>query len=203
MIVIGLSGGIASGKSLVASIFAESGAHLIDADAIARTVVVPGSPAWEKIVQTFGAQILDGKKYIDRSRLGEIVFYDSSKLQQLNQIVHPEVLRETKKQVQAIATEDKNALVVIDVPLLIEVGWHLWVDKVVLVTVSPDIQLQRLMQRDGFSAEEARIRISCQMSLKEKENYADYIIDNRSTPENTRRQTMGILADIQKKILKP
>jgi dephospho-CoA kinase len=199
MRVIGLTGGMACGKNLVASVFAESGAYLIDADKIAREVVLPHYPAWEKIVEVFGAEILDKNKKLNRTRLGEIVFHDRQKLHRLNRIIHPQVLRETKKQIQAITAKDENALVVVNVPLLIEAGWHKRVDIVVLVTLPADIQLKRLMRRDGFSLEEAGIRISCQMDLKDKEKYADYIIDNSGTRENTRRQTIKILEEIKKK----
>ncbi len=201
MIIIGLTGGIASGKNLVASVFSERGAYLIDADKIAHQVVLPGCPAWDKIVQTFGTEILDKKRNLDRTHLGEIVFHHPQKLQQLNRIVHPEVLREIKKQIGSIQAKDKNALVVISVPLLIEVGWHCWMDIVVLVTLSPEIQLQRLMKRNGFSTEEARMRISCQMDLKEKEKYADYIIDNSTSSENTRLQALNVLATIRTRVI--
>jgi dephospho-CoA kinase len=132
--------------------------------------------------------------------LGKIVFHNPQKLRQLNDIVHPEVFREIKKQIQALSAGDENALVVINVPLLIEVGWHDWVDVVILVTLSAEIQLKRLMKRNGLSPEEAHARISCQMDIKEKEKYADYIIDNSSTRENTRSQTIKILKEISQNL---
>jgi dephospho-CoA kinase len=200
MIIIGLTGGMASGKNLVASFFAESGAHLIDADTIAHKVVMPDTPGWEEVIQVFGIEILDKNRIIDRSKLAEIAFHNPQKLEQLCDIIHPKVLSEITEQVQNIKTTDKNALVVVNVPLLIEVGWYEWVDIVVLVTLPFNLQIERLMKRNTLSYEEAEERISTQMSLEEKEEYADYIIDNSATRENTRQQTLNILADIKKKL---
>jgi dephospho-CoA kinase len=199
MIIIGLTGGLASGKNLVASIFAESGAHIIDADTIAHKLVMPDTPGWEEIIQSFGIEILGRNRTLDRNKLAEIAFHNPQKLEQLCDIIHPKVLSEITDQVQNIKAIDKNALVVVNVPLLIEVGWYEWVDVVVLVTVPYDIQIERLIRRDNLSYEEADRRISIQMSLKEKEEYADYIIDNSTTREETRQQTLEVLTDMKRK----
>jgi dephospho-CoA kinase len=203
MTLIGLTGGMASGKTLVGSIFAESGAHLIDADKLAHQVIMPDTPGWEEVIELFGIEILDKNRVLDRTKLAEIAFHDPQKLQQLCDIIHPKVLSVITEQVQSIKTSDKNALVVVNVPLLIEVGWHEWCDVVILVTLPYNLQIERLMKRNNLSHQEAEERISTQMPLTEKEDYADYIIDNSSTPDNTRRQTLNVLADIQKKLLKP
>lgn len=199
MIIIGLTGGLASGKNLVASIFAESGVHIIDADTIAHKLVMPDTPGWEEIIQSFGIEILGKNRTLDRNKLAEIAFHNPQKLEQLCDIIHPKVLSEITDQVQNIKAIDENALVVVNVPLLIEVGWYEWVDVVVLVTLPYDIQIERLIRRDNLSYEEAEKRISIQMSLKEKEDYADYIIDNSATREDTRQQTLEVLTDMKKK----
>lgn len=188
MLIVGLTGGYASGKSTVAKMFVELGAVLIDADQLAREVVKPDKQAWFEIVAYFGKGILLENGEIDRKALGEIVFRDNAERERLNAIVHPRVLEEELKAIEEIRKREPDAIVVLSIPLLIESGHYKNCDKIVVVTVDKDTQIIRLMERDGFSREEAIIRISAQMPLSEKVTYADYVIDNRGSREETEVQ---------------
>lgn len=184
MKVIGLTGGIASGKSTVSRFLAQLGAEIIDADILARQVVQPGEKAYTKIVQTFGSIILLDDKNIDRKALANVVFASPEKLQKLNAIIHPEVIDRTKKILQEMKQAGKKVSV-IDAPLLIEAGMTFLADEVWLVSVKPEIQLERATSRDKMTNADAKARIAAQMSLVEKENYVDRIIDNSHTPMET------------------
>ena len=187
MIKIGLTGGIASGKSTVAKMLREMGAIVIDADEIARQVVEPESPAWQEIVAWLGSQILDETGRIKRRVLGSIVFSDQAALKKLEAITHPRILKRLDEMVSAYEKEGADK-VVLDIPLLIECAWQNKVDLIWLVYVDEQTQLQRLQTRDNFTASEAEMRIAAQMSLSEKKRFADLIIDNGGTQSETRRQ---------------
>ncbi len=190
-IVIGLTGGIASGKSTVSNMIRRQGLRVVDADIIAREVVEIGQPAYKKIIETFDG-ILDDDKSINRQKLGSIIFADEKKRQQLNSIVHPAVREEMLKQVEF--EKQKNALaVVLDIPLLFESKLTHIVDKTILVYVDEHIQLERLMERNGYTEHEARMRIEAQMPLKEKLKLSDYVIINNGSLEETERQLQNIL----------
>ena len=188
MIIVGLTGGIASGKSTVSRMLKSLGAVVVDADKLARAAVLPGKPAWQEIVDWLGEAILSPDGSLNRARLGEMVFADAAKRQKLNQIVHPRVNAALLKRTAQIRRTNPEAILVYDVPLLIETGWHRSVDLLLLVYVTPAIQLQRLCRRDNLSREEALKRIEAQMPLDEKKQYADYVINNNSTRRNTGRQ---------------
>lgn len=191
-LVVGLTGGIASGKSTVSNMLKEMGITVIDADVEARLAVEPGEPAYEKIVACFGKEILLEDGSINRANLGAIVFSDEEKRLQLNRIVHPEVRkRMIDKRDRAIRGGEQ--LIVMDIPLLLESKLTYMVDKVLLVYVDEDTQLRRLMKRNNFSKEEALSRIRAQMPLKEKIRYSDAVIDNNGTVEKTREQLLRIL----------
>ncbi len=193
-IVIGLTGGIASGKSTVSNMIRKQGLRVVDADIIAREVVEIGQPAYKKIIETFD-EILDEDKSINRQKLGSIIFADEKKRQQLNSIVHPAVREEMLKQIES--EKQKNALaVVLDIPLLFESKLTHIVDKTILVYVDEHIQLERLMERNGYTEHEARMRIESQMPLKEKLKLADYVINNNGSLEETERQLRNILDTI-------
>lgn len=193
-IVIGLTGGIASGKSTVSNMIRKQGLRVVDADIIAREVVEIGQPAYKKIIETFDG-ILDEDKSINRQKLGSIIFVDEKKRQQLNSIVHPAVREEMLKQVES--EKQKNALaVVLDIPLLFESKLTHIVDKTILVYVDEHIQLERLMERNDYTEHEARMRIESQMPLKEKLKLADYVINNNGSLEETERQLRNILDTI-------
>lgn len=192
----GLTGGIASGKSTVAVMLAEAGARIIDADRIARDVVRKESPAWQAIVAHFGKAILRSDGQIDRERLGAVVFHDAKAKEALNRIVHPRVGAQMQAEIQRLADRHPEDLLVLDVPLLIESGWHAFLPVVILVYVPETIQKARLMRRDGLSDADAEARIRAQMPIDAKRAHADYIIDNSKGREATRRQVAELYGRI-------
>lgn len=182
--VIGLTGGIATGKSLVGLFFSEKGIPVIDADQLARDAVLPGSPALGKIIALFGPDVLTHDGLLDRKRLGTIIFSDSEKRRQLEEILHPEIRKRAEEQIaQAVAIGHKRLIYM--APLLIEAGAADRVDDIWVVTVRPDIQIERLMRRDGINREEAERRVKSQMSLSEKERYGSVVINNSGTEAET------------------
>lgn len=195
--VAGLTGGIASGKSTVARMLADAGARIIDADHIARIVVQKGQPAWQDIVQHFGPTILKPDGQIDRDVLGTIVFNDSDAKHALNDIVHPHVYKTMQQDIRLLGIDHPDDLVILDVPLLIESGWHAFLPVVILVYVPQAIQQDRLMQRDGLNADDAMARIRAQMPIEAKREHADYIIDNTGERHATRKQVIDIFHQIR------
>ncbi|HHW91878.1 MAG TPA: dephospho-CoA kinase [Firmicutes bacterium] len=192
MRVIGLTGGIATGKSTVSQILAEEGFPIIDADLIAREVVQPGEPAYRDIVHSFGEEILNNDGTINRKLLGRLVFGEPAFLQSLNQITHPRIIEEINRRLQAL--REKGAEVaILDAPLLIETKLHLLVDEVWVVTCPRELQIKRLQERDNLSAAEAEARIKAQMPLEQKISYARQVIDNSKDKAHTRRQVQKIL----------
>lgn len=199
MLIVGLTGGYASGKSTVAGMFAEMGTVIIDADILARKVVEPGKSAWNKIVEHFGEKVLNEDKTLNRKTLGEIVFNDETERKRLESIIHPRVLEEEQKAIYEIRKKDPEAIVILSVPLLIESGHHKICDRIVVVTVDEQTHIQRLVKRDDFSREEAIKRISTQMPLSEKVKYADFVIDNSGSLEETKRQVRKIFANFMQR----
>jgi dephospho-CoA kinase len=177
MIVVGLTGGIATGKSTVAQMFKRCGAVVIDADQLARDVVQRGKPAWREIVKVFGEGVLSPNGSINRHVLGTIVFHNRRKLRTLEDIIHPRVAREQQRLVRRIAKRSPNAVVVYEVPLLFESGADKRVDKIVVVTADRETQIARLKQRNGLSRNEALQRIDNQMPLARKVRRADVVLD--------------------------
>ena len=177
MILVGLTGGLASGKTTVAGLFQECGAFVIQADQLARTVVAPGRTAWKEIVQTFGSRVLQADRTLDRIALANLVFHDPRKLSALNRIVHPRVAREQVRQTNAIAGRYPNAVIMYDAALLIEARAHERMDRIIVVTATQPIQVQRARQRDGLTKKEALGRIRRQLPLRTKRRFADYILD--------------------------
>ncbi|MBZ3762838.1 dephospho-CoA kinase [Bacillus cereus] len=191
-VVIGLTGGIASGKSTVSEMFRELSIPVIDADVIAREVVEQGKPAYNKIVEVFGAEVLQQDGELDRPRLGSIVFYNEEKRLQLNKIVHPAVREEMNRKKEMYIKEGMQA-VVLDIPLLFESKLTSLVDRILVVAVKPHTQFERLMKRNNFSEEEATARIQSQMPLEEKVKNADEVINNDGTIMGTKTQLQVIL----------
>jgi dephospho-CoA kinase len=185
MKVIGLTGGIASGKSTVSSLLRQLGAIVIDADVVARQVVEPDQPAWKEIVAAFGPGVLNEDRTLNRPVLGARVFNQPELLAVLNHITHPRVIERFQQQLKEIEEQFPEAVVVLDVPLLFEANMDKLADEIWVVWVSEDIQLDRLMARDGMSREEALKRIKAQMALAEKARRADRIIDNSRNLEDT------------------
>jgi dephospho-CoA kinase len=177
MMLIGLTGGVATGKSTVAAMFKRCGAVVIDADMLAHAVVEPGKPAWRQIVKTFGKGVLNPDRTIDRQALGSIVFRSPAKLKQLERIIHPRVAREQQRLAREAAKADPHAIVIYDVPLLFEAGIDKRVDLTIVVTADRDTQIARLKKRNGLSRAEALRRITSQMPLAQKRRLADYVLD--------------------------
>lgn len=188
MSVIGLTGGIASGKSLVSAILLQLGAKVVDADEVARLVVEPGTAGWAEIRQVFGDKILNPDGAINRKALGNIVFADPGQLKRLNDITHPHILQYFQNEISNFRENRSAPALVLDVALLIETGFHQLVEEVWLVVVSKELQLSRLIERDGISREQALQRISSQMSVEKKQKYAHVIIDNSVSVELTRQK---------------
>jgi len=196
MLKVGLTGGIASGKSTVAEAFARLGAKVLDADKIAREVVLPGQPAWRKLQQAFGPEFFLPDGEVNRSKLRRLVFADPEERSKLNAIVHPEVMKEINCRFEQLTTSAPDAMVVVDVPLLLEVGVAHRFDRVIVVYVTKSIQIERLRQRDGLSLEEARRALSTQMVLNKKVEQADYVIDNSGTRAETQAQVEEVWQEL-------
>ena len=188
MLNIGLTGGIACGKSTVAEMFVHLGAHLIDFDKLAHEVQEPGKPAWQEIVDYFGHDILDQDKKIDRNKMAAIVFNQPEKLKVLNNIVHPRVFEEWRVRLEKIKANDPQAIALSDVPLLFEGNMQHLFDLTILVLVAQEEQINRLIIRNGVIKEEAEKRLKSQMPISEKISLADIVIDNEgSIPETEKR----------------
>lgn len=190
--LIGLTGGIASGKSTVASFLSRKGIPVIDADLIAREVVKRGKKAYREIVKSFGEGILDVEGEIDREKLGNIVFAAPAKKDLLESITHPEIFREIQKKVAAFKKK-KNRIAVVDAALLFESGLDRHMHKNILVQIHPDIQLKRLLARDPLSETQAWQRILSQMPSPEKAKRADFVIDNSGAVAETQKRVREIL----------
>lgn len=198
MFLIGLTGGIASGKSTVASILCSLGIDVIDADKIARDVVQPGKPAWLQIRREFGSDVLLNDGQINRPALGRIVFNDHDKRRKLNRITHPEIHKEMGLQCLKLFLRGRQ-FVVVDVPLLYETRTMLrFIHKVIVVQCSPSQQVERLMLRNNFSEEEARKRINSQLPLDQKCALADFVVDNTGDQEQLRHQVEDIVRELRK-----
>jgi len=196
MRVVGITGGVASGKSLVLSAFMNLGAYGIDCDVLSREVIRPCSKAWWEIVNFFGTGIVRNNLEIDRKKLRDIVFRDSEQRKILERIIHPEVWRRCMERMEAIEKieANPNVLVVIDVPLLIETGLQkkFEFDKVIVVYVREETQIRRVMEREGITKEEAKKMIGIQMPLKEKLKFADFVINNEGPREETEKQVRKV-----------
>ena len=177
MILIGLTGGVATGKSTVAQMFKQCGAVVIDADALAREVVQPDKPAWRDVVRTFSKKVLNPDRTINRQALGSIVFRYPAKRRRLERIIHPRVAREQQRLTREAARKDPTAVVLYDVPLLFEAGIDKRVQKIIVVTADQQTQIARLKKRNGLSRAEALRRIRSQMPLAKKAQMADLVID--------------------------
>ncbi len=192
--IIGLTGSIASGKSTVSTMLKRKGFPIVDADEIARLVVEPGSPVLLEIIRIFGHDILQEDGSLNREKLGERIFSSVEERQKLNGIIHPAIRKEMMRQKDEWISGGANS-VILDIPLLFESKLQSFVDKIIVVSVTPEIQKARLMTRNVLSEEEAVARIDSQLPMKEKEQSADAILHNNDTVEHTEQQLNGILSD--------
>ena len=198
MLIVGLTGGVASGKTGVSQILREEGAYLIDADQIARELVQPHTATWNELIKVFGKEILQEDGTIHRKRLAAKVFSDPEQRNLLNQILHPRIKAEMNKGVKEIGQKDPDAIVVIDAALLIELGDHREMDKVIVVTSTEKQQIERLKKRDGVDQEEAQRVLSSQMPLEEKMKVADFVIRNEGSFKETRRRVKEVFQELKR-----
>jgi dephospho-CoA kinase len=198
MLRVGLTGGIATGKSYVVSVLRELGCEAIDADEVAHAMIAPGGPAYDEVVGEFGPEILGAGGVVDRGRLGAIVFADPERRARLEAIVHPQVIAAQERWLAEVAARRPDAVAVVEAALLIEAGAHRRVDKVVVVHCAPASQLERLMARGGLAREAALWRIESQLPAEEKLKYADYAIDTTGGFAETRRQVETIHAELDR-----
>ncbi len=193
MKIIGLTGGIASGKSTVSRMLMEFEVPIIDADVVYSDLASKGNPVWEAVYEAFGKEYFLPDGEIDRGKLGGLIFSDSLAREKLNQVTHPLVKDEMTRRLKQIEEEQNPHLVVLDVPLLFESKWDQWMDEVWVVAIPEQMQLDRLMLRDKLSFEQALSRIHSQMSLEEKKELSDVVIDNSGSIQQTRLQVQGLL----------
>ncbi len=198
MLKVGLTGGIATGKTYIVSVLRELGCEVIDADIVAHQVIESGQPAYRDIVNYFGRGILNEDGTINRAALGAIVFTDREKREKLNSIVHPRVYEAQAKWLAEVALRDPDAIAVIDAALMIETGSDRRFDKLIVVHCDPELQIERLMERNNLTREQAIARISSQMSSEEKLRYADFSIDTSNGFEDTRRQVEKVYSDLRR-----
>ena len=196
MTPVGLTGGIASGKTTVCRLLEAKGCTIIDADAVAHQLLLRDQPGYEPVVKTFGRGILGNAAEIDRGKLGAEVFGNPALLERLNKLLHPEVIRTIGARLEALK-QAADARVIVDASLLIESGFHRNFQRLVLVTCTLEQQVERLMTRNGLTLEQARQRIALQMPLEEKRAFATDIIDNSGTQERTRMQVDVLFEDLE------
>jgi dephospho-CoA kinase len=196
MLHVGLTGNIASGKSNAGLVFAELGAHIVDADLIAHELLLPGAHAYSDVVCAFGSGILDESGAINRRALGQIVFSSPQKRQLLNSLIHPGVRAEVLRRIVELEMPGKKGIILVDAALMIETGFFQYYDRLIVVYCDPSIQLSRLMSRDGFNVEEARARIAAQMPAEEKRRLAHYTIETSGTLRQTREQVEAVYRDL-------
>ncbi len=197
MPLVGLTGGLVTGKSTVARLFQDCGAVLIDADALARIVVQPGKPAWRDLVRTFGTRVLGPDRTLDRASLARIVFRNRAQLRKLNAIVHPRVAREQARLTRQFRRQDPKAVIIYDAPVLIEAGAHRRMDRLIVVTADQPTQIARLRRRNHLTRAEALRRIRTQLPLAKKRRLADYVIDGTLPRKHLARQVNGIYAELR------
>ena len=192
MLRVGLTGSIAVGKSFVTSVLAELGCHVLDADQTAREVVAVGTPGLRAIVENFGEDVLQADGTLDRVRLGALVFADEKQRALLNSILHPFIIAAQDEQLRRWEEQDPEGIGVVDAALMIESGGYKRFDKLIVVHCRPEVQLQRLIERNGLTRAEAERRIAAQMPQEEKKSYADYLIDTSEGFIKTRQETEDV-----------
>ncbi|MFQ5777117.1 MAG: dephospho-CoA kinase [Terriglobia bacterium] len=198
MLKVGLTGGIASGKTTVAGMFAARDCRLLDADGIAHQVIVPGQPVYDEIVRTFGREILDADGGVDRGRLGSIVFAERARLEQLNRILHPPVIARIEREFDRLEEADPGGIVLLEAALLVETGYHRKLDKLIVTWCSPAQQLDRLTRQKGLSRAQAERRLAAQMPAEEKRRLADYEINCSGSLAATEAQVEKVFRELRR-----
>jgi dephospho-CoA kinase len=193
---VGLTGGIASGKSVVCEMLRKKGCTILDADRIAHELIQRGQPCYLPVVEAFGSEILDSAAEIDRQRLGALVFGNPPSLQRLNQIVHPVVIRQIQSKLAIIDFGIHGSRVIVEASVMVESGFHTSFEYLILVTCELEQQVERLRIRNGFSEEQARLRIAAQIPLERKKPLADWVIDNSGSLEKTQAQVDQLWEDL-------
>ncbi|MBN2124016.1 MAG: dephospho-CoA kinase [Deltaproteobacteria bacterium] len=196
-VLLGVTGGIATGKTTVVQMLEDLGAPVIDFDVLARDVVEPGKPAWKDIVSFFGEQVLQEDKGLDRKRLSDIVFRDMEKRKRLEGFTHPRINEEFVRRVNEIAAKDPDAIIQVDIPLLIEHNYQHYFHRLLVVYVPREVQIERLIKRDGITREQAENILRAQLPIDEKVGYADFVIHNEGSLEETRRQVDALWKELR------
>jgi dephospho-CoA kinase len=197
MLIVALTGGIATGKSIVAKTLQDLGCYVHHADQIAHQLMEPERPAWKKIVSRFGQEILNPDKTIDRKKLGTLIFADEKKRNFINQLIHPLVLEEKKKIIAKLEKDGHHEIFVSEAALTIESGFAEFFDKIIVVFCREEIQIKRLMERDNINREEALKKMASQMPSEEKLKSADYTIDSSGTVQGTVEQTERVFSSLR------
>lgn len=196
MLKVGLTGSIAVGKSFVLSILRELGCVTFDADKIAHSVMEPGRAAHDDIVREYGPEVIADDGSVDRVKLGAIVFADAGRRKRLNEIVHPRVIEEQNRLLREAEAADPDGIAIVDAALMIESGGYKRFDKLIVVFCDTQMQVERLMRRNGITRAEADLRIAAQMPSEEKRRYADYEIDTSGTLDETRKRVTEVYKDL-------
>ena len=197
MLRVGLTGGLASGKSFVGHALADLGCHLIEADELGHAVLLPDGEAYEGVAREFGPGILDQAGFIDRKKLGALVFANPELLEKLNRLVHPPVGQRQARIIAEIAGRDPQAIVVVAAAILVETGSYKRFDRLIVVTCTLEQQIERAMKRGPYSREEVLDRLSRQLPLDEKVRVADYVIDTSGSKENTLEQVRAVYKSLR------
>lgn len=198
MLKVGLTGGIASGKSTVAEMFRARGCPVIDADPLAHSLMAPGQPAHREIAREFGQGVLAADGSVDRSRLAAIVFADRSKLARLNEIVHPRVIEACEVEFARLAREQPNGVAMVEAALLVEAGYFRQLDKLIVTWCRSEQQLERLLAKGRLSRQQAEQRLAAQMHAEEKRRHADFVIDTSGTLESVSLQVEKVLEELRR-----
>ena len=196
MLVVGLTGGIASGKTVVSKMLSELGALIIDADETSREVVTPHKKCWGELIAYFGKDIIRKDLTVDRKKLADRVFNNPEQLSKLNSLIHPEIMKRIDEKLEEIRNENPEAIVVFDAALLVETGMHKKYDKLFVVYTTVETQLKRLMTRNGISQDEAQKRINLQLPINEKVKLADFLIENEDSIKKTEEQVKKVFTKI-------
>jgi dephospho-CoA kinase len=198
MLKVGLTGGLACGKSFVGEALAEMGCLLIQADELGHEVLAPGGEAYEGVLNEFGSDILGGDGSIDRRALAARVFGDPARLQRLNALVHPAVIRREEELVAGFAAQQPDGIAVVEAAILIETGSYKRFDRIILVTCEEDRQFERAMRRAGAVEADVRARLNRQMPTSEKRKFADFVIDTSGEKEDALRQTRAVYQELRR-----